>query len=69
MKMSAKLVTLGLLKIKVFWNKYNDVVIYVHDVTNQILSRASNYTVDAVMWPHFGNSSIYMREVIITSIL
>ena len=29
--------TLGLLKIKVFWNKDYDVMIYVHDVTNEIL--------------------------------
>ena len=59
--------TPGLLKIKVFWNKGYDVIIYVHDVTNKILSRDSNYIVDVVMWPKFGNSSIYMREVIITS--
>ena len=61
--MSAKMATLGLLKIKVFWNKGYDVIIYVHDVTNKILSRDSNYIVDVVMWPKFGNSSIYMREV------
>ena len=29
--MSAKVVTLGLLIIKVFWNKYCDVIISVHD--------------------------------------
>ena len=29
--------TVGLLKIKVFWNKDYDVMIYVHDVTNEIL--------------------------------
>ena len=67
--MSAKLATLGLLKIKVFWNKGYDVIISVHDVTNKILSRDSNYIIDVVMWPKFGNSSISMREVIITSIL
>ena len=67
--MSAKMATLGLLKIKVFWNKGYDVIISVHDVTNKILSRDSNYIVDVVMWPKFGNSSISMREVIITSIL
>ena len=61
--MSAKMATLGLLKIKVFWNKGYDVIISVHDVTNKILSRNSNYIVDVVMWPKFGNSSIYMREV------
>ena len=67
--MSAKMATLGLLKIKVFWNKGYDVIISVHDVTNKILSRDSNYIVDVVMWPKFGNSSIFMKEVIIMSIL
>ena len=67
--MSAKMATLGLLKIKVFWNKGYDVIISVHDVTNKILSRDSNYIVDVVMWPKFGNFSISMREVNIISIL
>ena len=66
--MSAKMATPLLLKIKVFWNKGYDVIIYVYDVTNKILSRDSNYIVDVVIWPKFGNSSISMREVIITSI-
>ena len=65
----SKLGTLGLLKIKVFWNKGYDVIISVHDVTNKILSNDSSYIVDMVMWPIFGNSSISMREIIITSIL
>ena len=67
--MSAKLATLGPLKIKIFWNKGYDLIIYVYEVTNQILSRDSNCIVDVVMLPKFGNSSIYTREVIITSIL
>ena len=67
--MSAKMATPGLLKIKVFWNRGYDVIISVHDVTNKILSRDSNYIVDEVQWPKFGNSSISMREYIITSIL
>ena len=67
--MSAKMATLGLLKIKVFWNKGYDVITPVCDVTNKILSHDSNYIVDVVMWPKFGNSTISMREVIITSIL
>ena len=67
--MSAKMATLGFLKIKVFWNKGYDVIISIHDATNKILSRDSNYIVDVVMWPKFGNSSTSMREVIITSIL
>ena len=64
--MSAKLASLGLLRIKAFWNKGYDVIISVHDVTNKILSRDSNYIVDVVMWPKFGNSSISIREVIIS---
>ena len=67
--MSAKMATLGLRKIKIFWNERYAVVIVVHDVTNKILSRDSNFIVDMVMWPKFGNSSFSMREVIITSIL
>ena len=67
--MSAKMATLGILKIKAFSIKFHDVIIYVHGVTNQILSRDSNCIVDLVMWPKFVNSSIYMRKVIITSML
>ena len=63
--MSAKMATLGLLKIKVFWNKGYDVIISVHDVTNKILSSDSNYIIDVVMWPKFGNCSISMRKVIL----
>ena len=47
--MPAKMATLDFLKIKVFSNKGYDVIIYVHDVTNQTLSRDLNCTVDAVM--------------------
>ena len=54
--MSEKLSTLGLRKIKLFWNKGYDIVMSVHDVTNKILSRELNYTVDLVMWPKLGNS-------------
>ena len=57
--MSLKFVTLGLLKIKVFWNKSDDDIIFPHDVTNKILSRDSNYIVDVVMWRKFGNFSYY----------
>ena len=63
--MSAKLATLGLLKIKVFWNKGYYVIISVHDVNSRILPRDSNYVVDVVMWPRFGNSRISMREVLL----
>ena len=54
---------LDLLEINVIWNKGYDVIIYVHDVINQVLLRDLNHIVDVVMWPKFGNSSIYMREV------
>ena len=63
--MSAKLATLGFLKIKVFLNKVYDVIISVQDVTKRFLSRDSHYIVYLVMWPKFGNSGISMREVII----
>ena len=67
--MSAKMATAALLKIKVFWSKVYYVIYYVYDVINKVLSRDSNYIVDMVMWPKFGNSSICIREVIITTIL
>ena len=66
---SAKLATPGFLQTKVFWNKGYDVIIFVYDLTNKILLPNSNYIVDLVMWPKFGNSSISIREVTITSIL
>ena len=67
--MSAKMATPDLPKVMVFWNKGFWVIIYVHGVTNKILSRDLDYIVDVVMWSKFGNSSISMREVIIISIL
>ena len=67
--MPAKMATPDLLKITVFWNKGYDVIIYVQDVTSKILSRDSNFSVDVVMWPKLGNSNIFMREIIIISIL
>ena len=45
---SAKMAVLGLLKIKVFREKGYDVIIYVHDVTNNISSRDSNFIVNVV---------------------
>ena len=66
MMMLAKMAALGLYKIKEFWNKDYDVITFLHDVTNRILSRDSTYIV--VKWPKFDNSSTSMREVIITSI-
>ena len=66
---SAKMATLDLLKVKVFWNKGYDVIMYAHDVNKKAFSLESIYIVDVVMWPpKFGNSSISIMEVI-TSIL
>ena len=64
--MPAKMAIPDLLKTTVFRNKGYDVIIPVYDVTNKILLRDSNYIIDVVMC---GNSSVSMREVIITSIL
>ena len=66
--MSAKVVPPGLLKIKIFQNESYDIIIPDYDFINKILSRDSDYIVEVVMWPKFGNSSISTREVIITSI-
>ena len=67
--MAAILMISGLLTIKVFWNKDYDVIIYVIELTNKILSRNSNYIVDVVMWSKFGKFSIFTKDVIIISIL
>ena len=67
--MSAKMATPGLLKIKVFRNKYYDVIVSFGDVINKVLSGDSNYIVDVFMWPKFGNCSTSVTEVITTSIL
>ena len=47
--MSAKMAATGLLKIKLFRKKGHDVISSVHDVTNKILSRVSNYNVNMAM--------------------
>ena len=62
--MSAKLATLGPLKIKVYWNKG-------YDVTNKITSSDSNYDSNLYMWSSDQSLTtlVYMRKVIITSIL
>ena len=62
----AKMAIPGFLKTTVFRNKGYDVITPVYDVTNKILLRDSNYVIDVVMC---GNSSVSMREIIITSIL
>ena len=67
--MPVKVATPDLFETTVFWNKGYDVTIPVHDVSHKILSLDSNYVINVVMWPKFDNSSISIREVIITSIL
>ena len=67
--MSVNMATPDLLKIMVLWNRGCDVIVFVHDVTNKMLSRDLNYIVDVVMWPKFDKSGVSMRDVIITSIL
>ena len=47
--MSAKFATLDLLQIKIFKKKGYDVIFSVCDVTNEILSRDSNYFVEVIM--------------------
>ena len=61
--MAGKLTTPGLLNVKAYWNKGYDIIISVHDFTNKIFSCDSNYIVDVIMWPKFGNSSISMGKV------
>ena len=64
-----EIATLALLKIKISWNKDHDVIILLHGITNKILMRESHHIVDLVMRRKFGNSSISVKEVIITSVL
>ena len=47
--MSVKLASLDLLKMKVFLNKGYEVIIFVNDVTNKILSLDSNHAVDVII--------------------
>ena len=67
--MSVKMAILGLFKINVSRKKGYGVIMFFHDVINKVLSCDSNYTVDVIMWPKFGNSNISVREVIITIVL
>ena len=66
---SLEMVTLGLLKMKVFSNKGYGVMISVYDIINKSWSSNSNYIIDVVKWPKFGNSNASLREVMIISIL
>ena len=67
--MPAELATPGFLKTKYLEITGSDVTTSFHDATHKNLSRSSNYIVDVVMWPNFADSSIFMREVIITQIV
>ena len=63
--MSARLATLDFLKIKAFWNRAFEIIIYVHDVIIKALLRERTIIVDVVMWPKFGKFSISVGEIII----
>ena len=67
--MSAKMAMWGLLRSKILWKKGYGIIISGHDAIIPILSRDSNFNVNVVMWPKFGNFSISVREVIVTAIL
>ena len=64
-----KLATLGHLKMKIFWDKSCNVIIFAHGVTKKNLFGQSNFTIAMDMWPKFDNSGSSMREVIMPSIL
>ena len=68
MKISAKLASLGLLEIKIFWDTVYEVIVSVHDITNKILLCDLNYIVDVVLLPTLAFDKS-MTESIITSIL
>ena len=63
--MSAKIATLGLPEIKIFWSKGYDVIISVHDVTNKtlhvtqvllkILSGGQSLVTPASLWQKYYN--------------
>ena len=65
--MSARMATLDLPKIKLFWDKGYDVMVFVNDVSNNILSR--DLILQMLLCDMFGNSSISRKTVVITSIL
>ena len=47
--MSVTMATLGLLEIKVLWNKVYDVIIPVYDITNKVFLHDFNYIVIVVI--------------------
>ena len=67
--MSAKITTPGFLKIRVFWKKGYDVIIFCPWRHQQNFLRDLHYTIDVAMWLKLGNWSISFGKVIIISIL
>ena len=59
---ASKTTTLDHLKMRVFWNKGYEVIIFVYDVKSKILSHDWNYIVDVVMWPRFVATLAFLRE-------
>ena len=52
--MSAKFATLSLLKIRIFWNKGYDLIIFVHNVTNKIfLCTLNSIVYEMKVWYHY----------------
>ena len=49
----------SILKIKFFWSKGYDVIIFVHDVTNKNLWLDSNYVTDVVIRKYFYERSYH----------
>ena len=62
--MSVKLAIPGLLKVKLFWNKGYDNIIF-----DKMFWCHADYIVDVYIWPKFGKSSISLRAVVTTSFL
>ena len=56
--------TLGLLKIKVFWNKFDSVIISVHGVNSKTFPLDSNFIVYVVMWSKFSNSAFLLEKLL-----
>ena len=55
--MSAIMATLGLLEIKLFWNKSYDVITSVHELTNKIL-----YLIQIILQRWFRNRNLVTLE-------
>ena len=60
--MPAKMATLGLLKIRLFWNNSYDVIISNYDAINKISSCDSNYIILAVSkWHPLSTNNKYLN--------